>query len=289
MRILSLITIVMLLFSPVPGALSDSFSEVDKSSPVFKAAKVGVFPSAGLFDFPVASGGAVRQVAHSAGVISGDALSVDCFPSYGVSRGPGTILCRTPLRKGRTATSTQLATGGGVSSSFTELGPAAPAASSGGSAGVVRFEDLVTTVLDHASAPQAELVIQPDQGWVFTRIPTVGYFTVGQTTHEGVFGGVFATVRWFPTGFDVVFEPGARPVHADRKGASWPDHAVEYTYMSEGWFTPEATVSWGVEVTIGGRSVSYPHARQTHIAYPTAIEARIGQAHLIPNPWETIH
>lgn len=241
----------------------------DESSPVFKAAQVGVFPSAGLFDFPVVSGREVRQVAHSAGLVSGDVLSVDCFPSVQATRGPGTILCRTPVRPAPQT----------VAETAVE-----PGSSAGGQ---VRFEDLVTTVLDHAQAPGVELVIQPDQGWVYTDIPTVGYFLVDDSDAEGVFGGVPARLRWFATGFDVVFEPGAPAVHAARAGAPWPDHTVEYTYRGEGYFTPEATVSWGVEVTIGGQSLTYNHARQTHLAYPTPIHAKTGQAHLIPNPWET--
>ncbi|MDO5729545.1 MAG: hypothetical protein Q4P71_07985, partial [Actinomycetaceae bacterium] len=153
--------------------------------------------------------------------------------------------------------------------------------------GQVVFEDLASTVLDHASTPQVELVIQPDQGWVYTGIPTVGYFTITNTTTEGVFGGLPAHLEWFATGFDVVFEPGAPPVHTDHAGASWPDHAVEYTYNSEGDFTPEATVTWGVEITIAGITQTYQHVRQTHITYPQPIHTKIGKAHLTTNPWET--
>lgn len=251
----------------LPSAFDDYALHDQSTTPVKKSVKFSMFPDAGLYVMPTHNGG--YQRAHSAGAIDSDVLSVGCMPGTMGRGGHATVLCPMPSRGGETAPQTDEP----KPDTAAETAPEGPT-----------FEEQLVTVLTSASPPSGELHIQPDQDWVYTKIPTLAYFTNTSGSERGAFGGVEAQVDWFASEFRIQFEPSAAPVVSRVPGAPYPHHQIEYTYMSEGDFRPVATIMWGAEVTIGGRTLRFERLAQTRVEHDQMIHAKDGYAVLTVNP-----
>lgn len=253
--------------SVTPTAMDDPIFGNDTTTPLKKSVKFSMFPDAGLYVVPTQNGG--YQRAHSAGAVDSDVLSVGCMPGTIGRGGYATVLCPMPNRGGQSTART----------GAPEPTSAEPAAPEGPT-----FEEQLVTVLSAVNPPSAELHIQPDQDWVYTQIPTLAYFARTSGSQHGSLGGVEAQVDWFASEFRIQFEPGAAPVVSRIPGGPYPNQQIEYTYTSEGDFRPVATIMWGAEVKINGRTIRFERLTQTRVEHDRVIHAKDGYTVLTVNP-----
>ncbi|MDO5719332.1 MAG: hypothetical protein Q4P05_01185 [Actinomycetaceae bacterium] len=268
MKIVLVSLILSIMNSPfLPTNMDDSIVNNHTSTPLETPVKFSMFPEAGVYVIPTKNGGTQRAL--SGGTVDSDVLLLGCMPGTVGRGGYATALCPMPEKQSKAASQK-------ADSETAEAPQDSPEGPS--------FEEQLFTVLSAATPPSSELHIQPDQDWVYTQIPTLAYLTNTSGSESGSFGGVQAEVEWFASEFRIQFEPGAAPVISRVPGAPYPHHEIEYTYMSEGDFRPAATIMWGAEVTINGRSIRFERVAQTRVQNHQKIRAKDGYAVLTVNP-----
>ncbi len=99
---------------------------------------------------------------------------------------------------------------------------------------------------DFAQLPIAPspLELQPNTGWVYAGLDTIGYTDDASQGFEVQLRGGTFLVGAIPFEYSWDFGDGSDPITTTDPGKPWPDHTVAHQYTAGGVVTPVLTTRW---------------------------------------------
>lgn len=108
----------------------------------------------------------------------------------------------------------------------------------------VALEDAIRLAWEQMPIAPHEIRLQPDQGWVFSSVPTIGMVDTEPRQIATVLLGRDVLIRALPTSMRWDWGHGNPTVTSDT-GKPYPDHTISHTYAYfEGDVTVNLTTTW---------------------------------------------